>query len=135
MLNMLIAIMGDSFDRVIENKEVNSTKMKLSILESFSNILPQQDATQRHDTVLIAARRADPSADEGDEWEGTIKKLTRVVESTGRRVESRLGTKVERLQTTVEELSRKSATQERHLRAHIDSSVKVQAEKINANVK
>ena len=29
MLNMLIAIMGDSFDKVIENKEVNSVEMKL----------------------------------------------------------------------------------------------------------
>ena len=29
MLNMLIAIMGDSFDKVIENKDVNSVEMKL----------------------------------------------------------------------------------------------------------
>ena len=29
MLNMLIAIMGDSFDKVIENRDVHSVRMKL----------------------------------------------------------------------------------------------------------
>ena len=47
MLNMLIAIMGDSFDKVIENKDVNITKMKLSILGDFSVVLPQKDAEEQ----------------------------------------------------------------------------------------
>jgi len=29
MLNMLIAIMGDSFERVFENKEIHAVRMKL----------------------------------------------------------------------------------------------------------
>ena len=35
MLNMLIAIMGDSFDKEVESKEMNRTKTKLEILGDF----------------------------------------------------------------------------------------------------
>ena len=35
MLNMLIAIMGDTFERVIENKDVNATKSKLDLLRNI----------------------------------------------------------------------------------------------------
>ena len=41
MLNMLIAIMGDSFDKVIEHKHVNATRTKLQILGDLSAILPK----------------------------------------------------------------------------------------------
>ena len=40
---MLIAIMGDSFDKVMEKHEVNSIMTKLSILGDFSAVLPQKD--------------------------------------------------------------------------------------------
>ena len=40
MLNMLIAIMEDTFERVIENKEVNATKTKLSLLRNMATLLP-----------------------------------------------------------------------------------------------
>ena len=56
MLNMLIAIMGDSFDRVIENKEVNSTKMKLAILGDLSCVLSQQDKEKEQRTQLVVTR-------------------------------------------------------------------------------
>jgi len=36
MLNMLIAIMGDSFERVTENREVNSTKIKLNFMKDMA---------------------------------------------------------------------------------------------------
>ena len=42
MLNMLIAIMGDSFDRVFENQEIHSVSMRLQILGDLSAVLPQQ---------------------------------------------------------------------------------------------
>ena len=40
MLNMLIAIMGDSFDRVFENQEIHSVSMRLQILGDLSAVLP-----------------------------------------------------------------------------------------------
>jgi len=40
MLNMLIAIMGDSFSRVMENKEVNAIKTKIEMMGDLRHMLP-----------------------------------------------------------------------------------------------
>ena len=39
MLNMLIAIMGDTYARIMENKEVNATMTKLQLLSDTSHTL------------------------------------------------------------------------------------------------
>ena len=39
MLNMLIAIMGDTFERVMENKEVNATQTKLELMSDLVSSL------------------------------------------------------------------------------------------------
>lgn len=36
MLNMLIAIMGDKYEQVIENYELNSTKSKLETISEYA---------------------------------------------------------------------------------------------------
>ena len=41
MLNMVIAIMGNTFDKVIEKKEIASMNMKLDILSEYRNIIIQ----------------------------------------------------------------------------------------------
>lgn len=41
MLNMLIAIMGDTFGRIMENKDVNATKTKLKILSDNDHTVPK----------------------------------------------------------------------------------------------
>lgn len=41
MLNMLIAIMGDSFDYATENRNKFATKTKLDILSAQAPALPQ----------------------------------------------------------------------------------------------
>ena len=40
MLNMLIAIMGDTFERVTENKELNSIKTRLNIVSELMYNIP-----------------------------------------------------------------------------------------------
>ena len=47
MLNMLIAIMGDTYAKVTENKDINSTKMKLAILSELSVMLPRRDDEEK----------------------------------------------------------------------------------------
>ena len=46
MLNMLIAIMGDSYSRVIEHQDVHNTMMQLEVLHDCSSSLPQRDQVE-----------------------------------------------------------------------------------------
>ena len=80
MLNMLIAIMGDTYAKVTENKDINSTKMKLAILSELSVMLPQRDDEEKQDTNMVVYKKIDEEDDDGDDWEGTIRKLTRIME-------------------------------------------------------
>ena len=41
MLNMLIAIMGDTFERITENSELNSNMTKLNIVSDFMHNIPK----------------------------------------------------------------------------------------------
>ena len=41
VLNMLIAIMGDTFDRVIENQVLANLKLKVKVLSDFIFLLPE----------------------------------------------------------------------------------------------
>ena len=43
MLNMLIAIMGDTFGRIIEAKEVNAMKTKIELMEDLSLVMNDED--------------------------------------------------------------------------------------------
>ena len=53
MLNMLIAIMGDSFDYATENREKFALKTKMEILRALAPSLPQESAEQETKVFLI----------------------------------------------------------------------------------
>ena len=43
MLNMLIAIMGDTFGRIIEAKEVNALKTKIDLMKDLSLVITDKN--------------------------------------------------------------------------------------------
>ena len=43
MLNMLIAIMGDTFDQNMENKDINAIKTKLALMTDLAAVLDERD--------------------------------------------------------------------------------------------
>ena len=42
ILNMLIALMGDTFDKVIENKQLATLKLKVKVVSDFIFLLPNE---------------------------------------------------------------------------------------------
>ena len=120
ILNMLIAVMGDSFDKVVENREVNSIIMKLELLGDLCCNLPQTDRNVNRDTHMIVVEKLDKADDEGDDWEGTIRRLTKIVTRNARDVKNRIGQKVDKLQSTIEDNSKREMIQARNMRVHVD---------------
>ena len=125
ILNMLIAIMGESFSRVFESRDVNSTRMKLELLADLSAVLPQQSPEPERATNLLLVKPIhEEDDDEDDEWEGTLRRLTRLIERQGTLVKADLGARCDKLQQTLEETNKKEQLSNRLLKAHIDSSVR-----------
>ena len=59
MLNMLVAIMGDSFDYATENREKFALQTKMEILRALSPSLAQETAKNETKVFLIVAQPAE----------------------------------------------------------------------------
>ena len=134
MLNMLIAIMGDSFDKVIENREINSPRMRLEILIDISAMLKSKEQPHPNPNMIVLKPEATDDDEDGDDWEGTIRRLTKVVERQARYINIRLGAKCDKLLQTFEDFTKKDIIQDRSLKAYIADAVKVQSEKVLTHV-
>lgn len=109
MLNMLIAIMGDTFDKVIENRNVNAIKSKLELMDDQAPTMKQRDAKPEEKVFLHVIMPVDTLDDDVEQegWEGMIKKMNRV--ST--RNSKALGKKVDRLHKVVDGSLMKQTTE------------------------
>ena len=68
MLNMLIAIMGDTFDKITENKRMHATKTQLSLMEdNVGNF--KRSSNQNFFMYIINVQE---EHEENDSWEGKV---------------------------------------------------------------
>ena len=72
VLNMLIAIMGDTFDQVIENKALAKLKLKVKILSDFIFLLPEDS-----EKFLYLATPRMKESEMSTSWEGKITEIRR----------------------------------------------------------
>jgi mRNA deadenylase 3'-5' endonuclease subunit Ccr4 len=81
-LNMIIAIMGDTYGRVSEGYEMHSREMKISLLSDYVPIIRQDsDAnSQPHDNFLVVITAVDDT-NEKKEWEGSINAIRKVIDA------------------------------------------------------
>ena len=127
MLNMLIAIMGDSFDRVFENREIHAVSQKLQILSDLSAALPQTSKEEELNTIFVVAKPTEDQEDEeGDEWEDTLKRLTRVVERQARATQEMLSSKAAKIKQSIEDSAARESSQNRLFRAQIEQQLQYQ---------
>ena len=78
---MLIAIMGDTFERVTEMREQSAAVEKISILADFVYLVPRE--SEEKGTLkrfLFAIRPRTLGADELGVWEGTATMLKHAIE-------------------------------------------------------
>ena len=81
-LNMLIAIMGDTFERVTEAKEQSALAEKIRILADYVYVVPyESEGNKTMNKFLFAMRPKTLGSDEMGSWEGTATMLKSVVES------------------------------------------------------
>ena len=73
---MLIAIMGDTFDRASEVKEQSALKEKIDILADYVVVVGRESIEKKNlDRFIFAVVPASTSTDEIANWEGTVTSL------------------------------------------------------------
>ena len=95
-LNMLIAIMGDTFERVTESREQSALVEKIRILADYVFVVPKESESRgTKSRFLFAVRPSDLGEDELGSWEGTAtllnKSIERNVDSAKQLITNRIG--------------------------------------------
>jgi len=123
MLNMLIAIMGDSFERVMENRDVNAIKMKLNFMDDMAGTVGQTSSSDEREVFMFVVKPDEDDA-QGSEWEGSINKMTRLTQQNIDALGVQFNKKTNKLQASLDDFILKEANQGRHLKNYIDIVVK-----------
>ena len=74
-LNMIIAIMANTFDHVMEKKHQTSMKERISILADFRFILRALKLEQEFPYIIVVKPKLENDAD--DEWQGVLDQIKR----------------------------------------------------------
>ena len=129
MMNMLIAIMGDTFENIIENKELNSVKTKIEVMgELASNIHTSGKVDDKRFLFVIT-----PDEDEHDSletWEGSIKQMTKFHQRQIDQVENNLSKQIIALSNKVDQSSEKDISQIRELRKTVQTLIDSKIEEV-----
>ena len=75
-LNMLIAIMGDTFSRISEVKEQSALHEKILILADFCIAVPRRSEVDDF-KYMFRVLPLDVGTSEGANWEGTVATMKR----------------------------------------------------------
>ena len=75
MLNMLIAIMGDTFGRIIESKEVNAMKTKIELMEDIALVMNKKIKVEEQKIFLFVVEPDIKDDDSVSEWVGSFNSI------------------------------------------------------------
>ena len=75
-LNMLIAIMADTFSHVMDNAEESSMKERISILNDFRLVMRSLGIDSEFQYLFVLEKDSD-SIGFGDQWSGELHEIKR----------------------------------------------------------
>ena len=74
----------------------------------------------------MAKPTEDQDDEEGEEWEGTLKRLTRVVERQAKATQEMLDSKAAKIEQSIEDSAARESSQNRLFRAQIEQQMQFQ---------
>ena len=122
MLNMLIAIMGDTFSRVIEDKEVNATKTKLELMADLKAIMKGSGARDDDEVFLFVAMPEDVEDEGGDSWEGAFSKMARYTSNLVVNMEATVNKQLGKTHELIETMDKREAITDKNLSKMLTSN-------------
>lgn len=102
MLNMLIAIMGDTFGNVMESRNLNAIRTKLDILSDMAPVLSKEDAKDMDEVFMIVVTPQDSGDFDDENWQGSINQLSNIVTKNVLSLEKKMNRKIDHQQLSVQ---------------------------------
>ena len=112
-LNMLIAIMGDTFDRVIDQRPTYSLKNQILILAAYKSLSKKTFASDNQDVFIYVITPADDEQGTGsdDAWRGKLYYLQNLIKArfakSGEQMQKRVGELAQRISSIQQQMSEK----------------------------
>ena len=132
---MLIAIMGDTFERIIENRDINATKTKLELMADVVSGMRQTTKEEEKEVFVFVVKPVDDDDVDGNEWEGTINKMTRITQRNIEALGNKIHKKSDKIQASIDDFVKQDNVKNRHLRQYVDLVVKSQGKEVKDDVK
>ena len=76
---MLIAIMGNTFEMVIEKKAIHAMNTKLQIMSDYSNVISRFDRDTDHFLFIVKPVIDDEEDEDEGSWEGGLNFLRKSI--------------------------------------------------------
>lgn len=103
MLNMLIAIMGDTFDKVTENRRTFTMRTKLQILGDYTGNFPEKET---NDLFLFSVTIDQDEQEDGyDTWEGLVQRLRRFNTRQFAQLNQKINDQMDEIKTLIQDVS------------------------------
>ena len=100
MLNMLIAIMANTFDNTMELYSVNTIRSRLQFLSDFHSLLRFETKEEQEEVFMVVVK---PQVEEKDEdtWLGSINAITDVTKNQIENEEKRINKKTDKMERSI----------------------------------
>jgi len=72
---MIIAFMGDTFERIAENKDVYAAKGKLELLSEYAFLLKDSSNAEKEKIFLFVVKPIGEEENDLSTWQGSIHRM------------------------------------------------------------
>ena len=131
--------MGDTFERIIENKELNAIKTKLELVSELAHNI-HSDSGADHQSFIFVVTPDENDSDDFGTWEGSIKQMNRLVDKRISSLEEKVDRKFDVIVNQAQVSSLRDIAQDKDLKKNVYQLIKSveksvidkQDEKLNA---
>ena len=100
---MIIAFMGDTFERIAENKDVYAAKGKLELLADYAFLLKDDDNAEQGKIFLYVVQPDEDEESDISTWQGSIHRMQQLTKKQINAAETKIVKKVYVINDTLNE--------------------------------
>ena len=113
-LNMLIAIMGDTFEKVLDGYEHHSREMKLKILKDYMHNIEKENEQKSNFIVLVTPAQAIE-----EDWNGAINTIKADAKASHDQLLEKFNAKIDIVQESMKDLKASTLVKDKDVRKMI----------------